>query len=81
MSQLSFDVDFNSDAAIAPIAAAAWDKVRGKDDATFKSAVGDFQLTLLNHCRSALRTGALKGGTALARFEQEVVQLQDRARK
>jgi protein tyrosine phosphatase (PTP) superfamily phosphohydrolase (DUF442 family) len=81
MPALNFDVDFNSDTAIAPIAEAAWNKVRGKDDATFNGAVRDFQHTLLAHCRSALRTNPLSGNTNLARFEQEVARLQGEARK
>jgi len=81
MPDLNFEVDFSSDAAIAPIAAAAWDKVRGKDDATFASAVDDFKQHLINHCRSALKSNPLQGKTNMALFEQEVARLYGNAKK
>lgn len=69
----------------AVAAVEAWDKVRGKDDATFAAAVGDFKLTLMNHAESVYKTGqVLQGDTSLARFEQEVAKIrarQDEAKK
>lgn len=80
MPALNFDVDFNSDVAIAPIAAAAWNKVRNRDDATFEAAVGDFKRHLINHCRSALKSTPLPGKTNMALFEQEVARLSGMAK-
>ena len=63
----------------AVAAVEAWNKVRGKDDATFEAAVGDFKLTLMNHAESVYKTGqALQGDTSLARFEQEVAKIRAR---
>ena len=63
----------------AVAAVEAWDKVRGKDDATFAAAVGDFKMTLMNHAESVYKTGqALQGDTSLARFEQEVAKIRAR---
>lgn len=63
----------------------AWDKVKGRDDASFADAVVDFKFTLMNHAESVYKTGkALEGDTALARFEQEVARIraqQDEAKK
>jgi hypothetical protein len=80
--KLNFDVDFSSDADIAPIAEVAWNKVRGKDDASFAAAVEDFKRHLINHARSALTTSAiLQGKTNMALFEQEVARLKGEAKK
>lgn len=69
----------------AVAAVEAWDKVRGKDDATFAAAVDDFKRTLINHAESVYRTGkVMEGDTSLARFEQEVAKIrvrQDEAKK
>lgn len=79
---LNFDVDLSNPALVAPIAAAAWDTVKGKDDATFATATGDFRGVLLAHAKSALTSNAiLKGDTNLARFEQEVNRLRLAANK
>lgn len=63
----------------AVAAVEAWDKVKGKDDASFADAVGDFKQTLLNHAESVYKTGqVLEGDSALARFEQEVAKIRGR---
>lgn len=63
----------------AVAAVEAWNKVRGKDDATFEAAVGDFKQTLLNHAESVYKTGqVMDGDTTLARFEQEVAKIRGR---
>lgn len=80
MAELNFDSDFTSDVDVVPIAEAAWNKVRGKDDAAFRVADGNFQRILLAHARSALKTNPLAGETNLARFEQEVANLQRKAK-
>lgn len=79
---LDFNVDFTNPANVAPIAAAAWDAVKGKDDAPFGGATIDFQHILLAHAKSALTTGVLlQGDTNLALFEQEISRLRNAAAK
>jgi len=76
-SNLNFDVDFNSAADVAPIAAAAWDTVRGDGDATFADSIPTYKEQLIAHAQSALKTGAQVGDTSLARFEQAVAGLRN----
>jgi hypothetical protein len=63
----------------AVAAVEAWNKVKGKDDASFADAVADFKATLINHAESVYKTGkVLEGDTSLARFEQEVAKIRAR---
>lgn len=63
----------------------AWNKVKGKDDADFASAAGEFKQQLMNSAESVYKTGkTLEGDTMMARFEHEVAKIkgrQDAARK
>lgn len=73
---LDFDVDFTNPVSVAPIAAVAWNAVKGPSDASFAEATIDFQHTLLHHAKSALTSPRLlEGKTNLALFEQEVNRL------
>jgi hypothetical protein len=66
----------------AVAAVEAWNKVKGKDDATFEAAAPDFKQHLINHAESVYRTGkTMDGDTMLARFEHEVARIKDRQRE
>jgi hypothetical protein len=78
-AQLPPDFDFDFDPASVPhlaaVAAAAWDAVKGHDDAPFAAAAGTFQHELLAHAKSALTTQPQGGPTAQAKFERKVAQM------
>jgi len=79
LKSLNFDINYANPLAVAPIAAAAWENVRGNDDAPFAACTGDFQRQLIFHVTSALTSGPQSGDTYWARTEQEAVKLRDLA--